>query len=58
MGLKSRSVFPPEANCHPALQAPSVEAAAGSVGSVRVPVEMLTLGAFPAQEWGSSPVSG
>lgn len=33
MGLKSRSVFsPPKANYHPELQAPSVEAAAGSVG--------------------------
>lgn len=42
--------FSPKANCHPELRAPSVEAAAGSVGSVHVPVEVLALHVFATQD--------
>lgn len=62
MGLKSRSVWffvpPHKANCHPELQAPSVEAVAGSIGYVHVPGEVLTLHAFATQDYVFSCVSG
>lgn len=61
--VKIRLVFcrvppPPKANCHPELQAPSVEAVAGSIGYVHVPGEVLTLHAFATQDYVFSCVSG
>jgi len=51
-------LFPPKADRYPELQAPSVEAVAGSVGSVRVPAEVLALVALATQDCVFSCVSG